>query len=92
MRRRGGRSRERDDRDERDQDTPPPFASCELPPSAARAKSAIAPRTTPTAPTTRAMTVSVEVPPPPSEAFTSIVGAGLSDDSEPFQSTIDPSE
>ena len=30
--------------------------------------------------------------PPPSEAFASIVGAGFSDDSEPFQSTIEPSE
>ena len=32
------------------------------------------------------------MPPPPSELFASIVGAGSSDDSDPFQFTIEPSE
>src|SRR5947207_13503766 len=38
------------------------------------------------------MIASVELPPPPSELFASTVGAGVSDDSAPFQFTIEPSE
>ena len=89
-RRRHGRH-ERNHRDERDQDTPPPMrhASCLLPPPANRAT---APRMSPRTPTMRAMIVSSDVLLPPSEAFASIVGAGFSADSEPFQSTIVPSE
>ena len=56
-----------------------------------RVKSATAPSTTPTAPSASATIVSVEVL-PPRELFASMVGAGLSDDSEPFQSTTVPSE
>ena len=41
---------------------------------------------------TSAMIVSAETPPPPSESFASIVGAGAADDSGPAQLTIDPSE
>ena len=38
------------------------------------------------------MIASVELPPPPSEDFASMVGAGVSDDSGPDQSTTEPSE
>ncbi len=38
------------------------------------------------------MIVSADTPPPPSELFASIVGAGAAEDSGPAQSTIDPSE
>ncbi len=38
------------------------------------------------------MIVATGVPPPPSDDFASIVGAGASDDSEPDQLTIEPSE
>ena len=89
----GGRRRRHDQRDRagREKGSDPParaHAIC-LPP---REKSAIAPSTTPIAPTTSAMIASVEVPPPPSELFASIVGAGASEDSDPDQLTIEPSE
>ncbi len=91
MRRRRHGRHERDQRDERDQDSPPPacHASCRFPPPANRAT---APRMSPRTPTMSATIVSSDVLPPPSEAFASIVGAGFSADSEPFQSTIVPSE
>src|SRR5579864_631289 len=53
---------------------------------AARPTSSAAPAST------IATTSSVEVPPPPIDDSASIVGAGVSDDSGPDQSTIDPSE
>jgi hypothetical protein len=43
--------------------------------------------------TTSAAIVSADVPlEPPSESLTTIVGAGASDDSDPDQLTIEPSE
>src|SRR5207248_1421965 len=42
--------------------------------------------------TASATIASVELPPPPSDDFASTVGAGVSDDSGPAQSTTDPSE
>jgi len=41
---------------------------------------------------TSATSASVDVPLPPMDERASIVGAGLSDDSGPFQSTTEPSE
>src|SRR5512140_2952846 len=57
-----------------------------------RVASATAPSRTPIPPTTSAMIESVELPPPPSDEFASILGAGVSDDSGPLQSTTEPSE
>src|SRR5581483_6509350 len=76
-------------------DTPPVTrqASClPPPPEPPRATSAKTPRRTPTTPTISATIASVELPPPPSELFAATVGDGVSDDSLPFQLTIEPSE
>ncbi len=91
---RGRRRRdcERDDDRRVQNDTPPtqlqPHVNC-LP---LFETSARPPSRMPTPPTTSAIRASVEPPPPASELFASIVGAGLSDDSEPDQSTIELSE
>src|SRR4029077_4139257 len=81
-----GRQRERCDGDSRDEPQSL-HASVRLPPE----RSATPASTTPTIPTTSAMIASVELPPPPIDETASSVGAGVSEDSGPDQSTTDPS-
>ena len=89
MRPRRGRQRQRScGRREGNQDDAS-HATGRLPP---RVASATPPSRTPIPPTTSAMIAKVELPPPPSEDFASITGAGASDDSGPLQSTTEPSE
>src|SRR5207253_11180744 len=92
VRRRRRRDRQRDDDPDVEPNTPQPQPAAHasgLPLFETRARP---PSRMPTAPTTSATIASVELPPPPSELFASTVGAGASDDSEPFQFTIEPSE
>src|SRR5581483_11941243 len=84
---RGGRDDERRQHRRYDRE---PFHASSLPPFAT---SASPPTTMPSAPRTIATIDSVdEPPPPPSELFTAIAGAGFSPVSGSVQFTIDPSE